>query len=66
MVTGFDNTRVGRQELPVTYGGFTLTFTVEVKAKTLTSIAVSSLPEKLGYLQNKETLDVTGGKVTLY
>ena len=66
MVTGFDNTQVGRQELTVSYGGFTLTFTVEVKAKTLTSIAVSSLPEKLGYLQNKETLDVTGGKVTLY
>ena len=66
MVTGFDNTQVGRQELTVSYGGFTARFTVEVLAKSLTSIAVTTLPEKLNYLQNKETLDTTGGKLTLY
>ena len=66
MVTGFDNTKVGQQELTVTYEGFTVNFSVTVRAKTLTSIAVTALPTKLAYLQNKETLDVTGGKVTLY
>lgn len=66
MVTGFDNTKVGQQKLTVTYGGFTAEFTVEIRAKSLTSIAVTTLPTKLGYLQNKETLELDGGKLTLY
>ncbi len=34
--------------------------------KSLDSIAVTSLPTKLTYLENKDALDVAGGKITLY
>lgn len=33
MVTGFDNTQVGKQSLTVTYGGFTDSFEVEIVAR---------------------------------
>ena len=66
MVSGFDNTKVGTQTLTVTYGGFTATFEVEITAKRLVSISVTTKPEKLAYLEGKDVLDTTGGKLTLY
>ena len=66
MVTGFDNTVVGKQTLTVTYKSFTDTFDVEIIAKSLVSIEVTKLPTKDHYLVQKDTLDVTGGKITLY
>ncbi len=66
MITGFDNTNVGRQTLTVTYGGFTATFDVTIIAKTLTGIAVAALPSKTDYLESKDAFTVEGGKVTLY
>ena len=35
-----------------------------ITEKTLQSISMKSNPTKLEYIQNKETLDVTGGKIT--
>lgn len=66
MVSGFDNTKAGTQTLTVTYGGFTATFDVEITAKRLVSISVTTKPEKLAYLEGKDVLDTTGGKLTLY
>ncbi len=66
MVSGFDNTKVGKQTLTVMYEGLTDTFDVEIFAKTLTSIAVTATPTKMEYLEAYDALDVIGGKVTLY
>lgn len=44
MVSGFDNTQVGPQTLTVTYKGKITTFEVEIVAKSLESIEVTTLP----------------------
>ena len=66
MVSGFNNEIVGKQTLTVTYGGKTCTYDVEIVAKSLDRIAVTSQPTKLTYLEGKDAIDVTGGKITLY
>lgn len=66
MVSGFDNTKTGSQTLTVTYNGKTATFKIEVISKSVSSIMVSTLPDKTEYIQNQDTLDVTGGKITVY
>ena len=42
MVSGFDNTILGKQTLTVTVGGLTTTFEVEVVERTVTSVAVEN------------------------
>ena len=66
MVTGFNNTQVGKQMLTVTYEGFADTFEVEILAKKLSAIKLTTLPTKLVYTKKYEVFDPTGGKVTLY
>ena len=61
----FDNTKVGKQTITLTYEGKTTTFDVDVIAKTVTSITVKSKPTKIKYIQNYESLDLTGGKITV-
>ena len=63
MVTGFDNSQPGTQELTVTYAGKTTVFTVEIEAKTLLSIEMNRNPDKMSYLEGLDTLDVTGGSI---
>ena len=41
------------------------TFAMEVIAKTLTTISISTKPTKLTYLEGKDDLNVDGGKLTL-
>ena len=65
MVTGFDNTIVGGQNLTVNYEGYTTTFTVQIIAKSVVSIAVTTKPNKLTYLEG-ESFDKTGMIVTAY
>lgn len=65
-VSGFDNTKVGNQTLFVSYGGFVDTFKVEVIAKSISGIEVTTLPTKIEYLQFEEDLDLSGGKLTVY
>ena len=65
MISGFDNTTVGKQNLTVTYKGKTATYEVEIIAKSLVSIEIENLPEKLTYLEGKDALDVTNGKIKL-
>lgn len=66
MVTGFDNTLVGAQTLTVTYNGKTDTYNIEIIAKALESIAITTLPNKTHYLVDKDSFSAEGGKVTLY
>ena len=66
MVSGFDNTKVGKQTIKVTYSGFETSFDITIVGKSLSSIALTTLPEKLTYLEAKDELDVTGGELTLY
>ena len=66
MVSGFDNTKIGSQPIKVSYGGFETSFDITILAKSLRLIAVTTLPEKLTYLESKDTLDVTGGIITRY
>ena len=60
MVSGFDNTVKGTQEITVTYKEFTTTFFVEVVTDDLVGISLKNLPTKLKYLLDTETLDLTG------
>ena len=62
---GFSNSTVGEKTITVTYGGKSTTFKVNVVAKSLSSIKVSTNPTKTSYIQNYETLNLTGGKITL-
>jgi len=66
MVSGFDNTVVGEQELTVLYGELTAVFTVEVTSKSLVGIEITQLPSKTEYLEGKDALDLTDGVLTLY
>ena len=65
MVKGFDNTKVGIQTLTVTYKGKSTTFDVEIKEKEPTNIEIIKLPDKTEYIQNYDSLDVTGGKLQI-
>lgn len=66
MVSGFNNTVVGEQILTVTYSNFTDSYNIEIIAKTLESIEVTTLPNKTNYLVGKDSFSAEGGKVTLY
>ena len=63
-LSGYTSTP-GEKTVTVSYGGFTQSFTVTVAPKSLTSIALTGLPEKTTYLEGEE-LDVTGLEVTAY
>ena len=66
MISGFDNTKVATQTLTVSYGGFSDTYDIVVIGKSLSSIAVTTLPIKTAFLEAKDILEVLGGKITLY
>lgn len=65
IVSGFDNTQVGKQTLTVTYKGKITTFEVEIVAKSLTEIKVTKKPNKLSYLEG-EAFNPAGMEVTAY
>ena len=65
MVSGFDNTKVGKQTLTVTYGGKTATYEVQINVKQIIKIEIEKNPTKVEYIQNYEKLDVTGGKIKI-
>ncbi len=65
MVTGFDHSALGKQTLTVTCGSKTVCYQVEVIAKKLVSIAVSTEPSELTWLEADATLYTSGGELTL-
>jgi len=64
-VSGYEPT-IGEKTIKVTYEGVEDTFRVTVREKRLVSIAVTTAPTKTEYLEMKDILDLTGGKLTLY
>ena len=62
-VTGFNNTKVGKNTITITYKNVSTTFDVTIVAKSITKIEISSLPTKTSYIQNKDTLNLSGGKI---
>ena len=65
MVSGFNNKIVGLQTLKVTYGEFEDTCDIEIVAKSLTSVSVTTKPNKTTYVEST-VLDETGMVLTLY
>ncbi len=65
MVSGFDNTFIGRQELTVTYEGFSDTYSVYVSENYLAKIKLITLPNKRQYVIAREAFDASGGKLEL-
>ena len=63
-VTGFDNTKLGKNTLTVEYEGKQATFDVEIVSKEIVGIEVNKMPTKTSYIQNSEKLDLTGGVIT--
>ena len=61
--TGFDNSTLGTKTITVTYEGKTATFNVSIVEKQATKIEVITKPTKLSYIQNYETLNLSGGKL---
>ena len=63
-ISGFDKTKLGMdQVVTFTYEGKTATFTVDIIAKALDSIAITKVPAKLSYIVGQE-LDIAGIEVT--
>ena len=64
-VTGFNNTKVGLNTITIEYAGKTTTFNVNIVAKKINKIEVTTNPKKMSYIQNLEKLDLTGGILTV-
>lgn len=62
MVTGFDNAKVGKQSLTVSYGGQTCQYQVEVVARRCERLELRSLPIKRTYIDG-ERIQLKGIKV---
>ena len=65
-ISGFDNNKVGLNDIYVEYEGQKTEFNIEIISKSVKSIEIITNPTKMQYIQNIENLDLTGGvlKVT--
>jgi hypothetical protein len=63
--TGFDNSKLGINTISLEYNGYNTTFDVEIIEKEISKIEIATLPTKKKYIQNSETLDLTGGILTV-
>ena len=52
-VTGFDNSKIGKNTITVEYDGHKTTFEVEIILKQLSKIEIISNPSKIKYIQKK-------------
>ncbi|MBQ8381682.1 MAG: bacterial Ig-like domain-containing protein [Clostridia bacterium] len=64
-VSGYQKNTLGTQTLTVSYSVFKTTFTVQVSAKSLTGIKISSKPSKLTYIEGQD-INLSGLKVKAY
>ena len=62
-VTGFDNSKLGKNTITVKYLGREMNFDVEIISKQATEISLEKPPTKTSYMQNYEKLDLTGGQI---
>lgn len=63
-IAGYDQDKVGKQTITVTYNGKTATFSVTVKAKTLSKVQILEYPDTMEYFCN-EAFDSTGLRLKL-
>ena len=61
-VSGYDSSVIGKQTVTITVYGKTTTFDVNVRAKKISSIEVTSAPTKQTYVQG-QTVEIEGLKV---
>ena len=66
VVSGFNNGVVGSNNLTVQYRDLTTSFPVNIIDKKISGVSVSTKPTKLSYILKKETLDLTGGELTIH
>ena len=59
--SGFDNSKIGKNEIEAIYEGNSTRFEVSIVSKEITKIKIAVTPLKKNYIQNYETLDLTGG-----
>ncbi|MBQ8287469.1 MAG: bacterial Ig-like domain-containing protein [Clostridia bacterium] len=64
-VSGYKNNTLGTQTLTVSYSLFKTTLTVQVSAKSLTGIKISSKPKKLTYIEGQD-INLSGLAVKAY
>ena len=64
-VTGFDNSSLGTKRITVQYEGKQITFEIEIISKSIQEIKLTTVPIKTKYIQNSESLDLTGGILTV-
>ena len=62
MVSGYNKTQKGTQTITVTYGGYTITFVITVREKSVVGIDGLTRPTKTEYVEGQD-LDLTGGKL---
>lgn len=55
----------GQKSVTVSFGGKSVEVAITVEKKTITNIIVSKMPTKTKYIQNKEEIDLTGGKIKI-
>ena len=60
-VTGFDSSKVGTQELTLTYDGYSVKKTVTVQAKVVSSLTIQTKPKTEYYVG--DSLDISNGKL---
>lgn len=63
-IIGYDKNKIGSQKITVIYKNASAAFTVNVKAKELVDISMSSLPDKVQYVKGQD-LELAGGKILL-
>lgn len=54
-----------QKSVTVSFGGKSVEVAITVEKKTITNITVSKMPTKTKYIQNKEEIDLTGGKIKI-
>lgn len=58
-----DNLSLGQTSVKFTYQGKSVEQEIKVEEKNIEKIEIINLPNKVEYIQNKEELDLTGGKI---
>lgn len=59
------NLKLGQTTVTITYQTKSVMQAITVEAKTITEIAINKMPTKTTYIQNKESLDLTGGELKI-
>ena len=62
-VTGFDNSRIGNNQIGIDYKGCEVNFSVKITEKKLSAIAVTTVPTTISYVEG-QNFDKTGMRVT--